>query len=129
MVRIRRIGVVSVANVAAAITFVITFLFVVLFALVALPMLGELRTNSQLGLPGGGGIVVLFIAPFIYAALGWVSGAISALVYNLVAGFTGGVQMELDGQVAPAASAPTTGQMPPAPPAAPAPHDPPPPQG
>lgn len=115
MTRIRRVGVISVANVTAAVAFVITLFFVVLFALVALPMRGNL---SQLGFPSmGGGMVVLLIAPFVYAAFGWISGAISALVYNLVAGFTGGIQIELEQRAAPAAWSPA-GPTPPAPPPA-----------
>lgn len=117
MTRIRRVGVISVANVAAAITFVITAFFVVLFALIVLPMRGNLP--SQFGVPAvTGGLAILIIAPFIYAAFGWVSGAISALVYNLVASFTGGVQLDLEHR-APTAAWTPGGPMPPtaAPPA------------
>jgi hypothetical protein len=37
------------------------------------------------------GVFVIFV-PFIYAAFGFIGGAIAALVYNLVAKWTGGVE-------------------------------------
>ncbi len=97
MTRIRRLGVISVANVSAAIVFVISLFFVVLVALVALPLANSAGGLTQFGIPAGSGVMVLVIAPFLYAALGWISGAISALVYNLVARLTGGIRLELDG--------------------------------
>ncbi len=96
MVRLRGLGVISVANVSAAVTFVISLLFIIFIALVLLPARNS-ALEEQLGLSLRGGVVVLLVLPFLYAAVGWVMGAISALVYNLVAGFTGGIQMDLDG--------------------------------
>lgn len=113
MVRLRRLGVISVANVSAAVTFVISLLFVVFIALVLLPARGT-GLEEQLGFSLRGGVVVLLILPFIYAAVGWVMGAVGALVYNLVAGFTGGIQMDLDGLPAAPAATPVPPAYPPA---------------
>jgi hypothetical protein len=129
MTRVRRIGVISLANMFAAITFVLSLVFIAFFLLVVLPMRDEVVT-SYFSVPRGGAIAFFLLVPFIYAAIGWIGGAVSALVYNLVAGFTGGVQVQLEHReqpvappvawtpVAPPSSSPTsppaTGFTPPA---------------
>jgi hypothetical protein len=49
---------------------------------------------------GGGSIVaglaVMVILPIIYAAMGFVFGALGALLYNLFAGFVGGIEIEVE---------------------------------
>jgi hypothetical protein len=47
-------------------------------------------------LTGVGGLVGYGIClPLFYGALGFIGAAISALIYNLVAGFMGGIEFEL----------------------------------
>ncbi len=138
MYRVRRIGVISAANVTAAISLVITLVFVLLVALVILPMgsfpvsLNPANPFDRTRVPSGSIVGFLLIIPLVYAAIGWVMGALGALVYNLVARFIGGVQLDLehrDPQTAawavPAASAPPPPAVPPASPTPPGPYDPP----
>jgi hypothetical protein len=40
---------------------------------------------------GGVGILVIFI-PFIYVIIGFIGGVLSAIVYNIVAKWTGGIE-------------------------------------
>ena len=139
MYRVRRIGVISAANVSAAIAFVITLVFVLLAALVVLPM-GSFPAGveypgpfDRMRMPSGSLIGILVLAPVLYAAVGWVMGALTALVYNLVARFTGGLQLDLQQRIPPppASWIAPAGNMPPPeaapPPAAPQPgrYDPP----
>jgi hypothetical protein len=131
MYRVRRIGVISAANVTAAISLVITLFFVLLVALVVLPM-GSFPVSLDPANPfsrnrmGGGSIVgFLLVLPLVYAAIGWAMGALGALVYNLVARFIGGLQLDLEHrepQPAPTwAPPPTEAAPPPAGSAAPSP--------
>lgn len=40
-----------------------------------------------------GGIFFLVLIPFLYAAGGFIVGVLVAAVYNLIAGWTGGIEM------------------------------------
>jgi hypothetical protein len=102
MVEIRRIGVVSFALMTALIYVVLGLIFGLLFACLSLVGLGAIASNTEelLGLSGGTAVMALIYAiclPLVYGVLGFIGGAIVALVYNLVAGFAGGVQVELRG--------------------------------
>ena len=41
--------------------------------------------------------MVALAAPFLYAAMGFITGAIAAVIYNLAAGWTGGLEMHFEG--------------------------------
>ncbi len=101
MTRVRRIGVVSLANIVAAIAFVMTLFFVVLLLLVVLPS-QQVTVSRYFNIPAGGAVGFFLIVPFLYAAVGWIGGALSAVVYNFVASFTGGVQLHLEHRPEPA---------------------------
>jgi len=127
MVRIRRFGVVKTATVAAVLYFAATLILVVLFALIVLVAgTGTISTPTTPGAPtfsasaGAGAILVggLIIA-IVYAIFGWIVTAIACALYNVVAGFVGGVEIELE-TVVPPPSVPTW-TPPTAPPASPAP--------
>ncbi|MBW8782459.1 MAG: hypothetical protein JF599_11305 [Verrucomicrobia bacterium] len=70
--------------------------FFLLFSAVA-----SLAPTAQSG-PGmipmmlGMGIGFLIIAPVLYAVMGFVTGVIGAFVYNLVAGWVGGIEVEVE---------------------------------
>lgn len=42
-------------------------------------------------------ILMLVLMPLIYGAIGFVAGALGALIYNVGAGFIGGIVIEVDG--------------------------------
>jgi hypothetical protein len=108
--------------------FVVPFL---LIALVAAPSQGS-------GAMGGiGGVLVLGVVAILgYGLLGWVFTALAAAVYNLAAGWVGGIEVQVEtvapppplpawgtsGATTPPPSAPTP---PPAPPSSPPPAVPP----
>jgi hypothetical protein len=47
--------------------------------------------RSALPLSGVGAIIIL---PFLYAIMGFIGGAIIAWIYNLIAGWIGGIELE-----------------------------------
>ncbi|MGA9333686.1 MAG: hypothetical protein WBV39_05350 [Rudaea sp.] len=52
-----------------------------------------------------GGLFMLIFLPILYGVIGFIAGAIGAFLYNLVAGWIGGIEMDVD-LSAPAASQP-----------------------
>ena len=48
---------------------------------------------------GGGivmGIVVMIALPVMYTIMAFIGGALGALIYNLFAGFVGGIEIEVE---------------------------------
>lgn len=132
MFRIRRFGIVQTATTVAV-------LYMVAIAILIVP-LAFLVTVLRSAIPPGDGsafdvtgiIVFALIAIVGYGIATWVITAISCVVYNLVAGWVGGIHVQIE-PVAPPPSAPSFGSTatlpptttptappPPVPPAAPA---------
>lgn len=42
------------------------------------------------------GLGMMIVAPFFYAAMGFVTGVVGAWLYNLVAGWIGGFELEFE---------------------------------
>jgi hypothetical protein len=123
MFRIRRFSVIKTSNVAALIYMVAVAIFVIPFAL----LFAVAGTASQVQGGVTGGIVFAVVAIFGYGLLGWVFTAFACLIYNLVAGWIGGIEVQVE-PVAPPPPPPSW--MPPAtptPPPPPATRPPPPP--
>ena len=94
MVRLRSLDVASCAKIYGIIHFIIGILFALFFVLIGLIGLASAPGQQKFGMIG-----VLFfaaLAPFLYGALGFVIGAISALLYNWIASMVGGIKMELE---------------------------------
>lgn len=101
--KIRKLGILSVAKIYAAILFVMSLLisvpyglFIIIFALSGA---GSVGGQSGLALGGGGivlGLVMMVGLPIMYGAMGFVGGAIGALLYNLFAGLVGGIEIEVE---------------------------------
>jgi hypothetical protein len=84
--RIRRFGIASTALTVAVIYFVLGLIIAPLF------FLATLGTRPSNSLPG----IVFLLAPFIYAVFGYVFAAIGCFIYNIIAGWTGGVALALE---------------------------------
>jgi hypothetical protein len=133
MIRIRRFGVVRTATVAAILYGLGSIIFFTIFALIWLVIGSSLPdlpgSNISGGMLGAGGAIGILISGVIisaiYGVFGWVVTAILCLLYNWVAGFAGGIEMQLE--TSPTPPAPVAVAIPPAatPPAAPAPGVPP----
>ncbi|MEW6189718.1 MAG: DUF3566 domain-containing protein [Actinomycetota bacterium] len=103
---VKRIGAWSVFKfsvVAYLIFFLIFFIFVVLGYLVVLStgMLGAegreaLETLQALGVSGGIALVVFFFVGIFFCILNTIFNAVIALIYNLIAMITGGIELSLE---------------------------------
>ena len=102
--RIKKMGILSVAKIYAAIMFVMSLLisipyglFIMIFALSGASSLG--RDGGGFLLGGGGvvaGLLFMIGMPIMYGLIGFVAGAIGALLYNLFAGLVGGIEIEVE---------------------------------
>jgi len=101
--RIKKLGVLSVAKIYAVMMLIIALifsipygLFIIIFSLTGASNMGG---NNALALGGGGvvaGILVMIGFPIMYAIFGFVGGIIGALIYNVLAGIVGGVEIEVE---------------------------------
>ncbi|MBI2579637.1 MAG: hypothetical protein HYW27_01925 [Candidatus Aenigmarchaeota archaeon] len=81
-----RIGVMSTAKIYAVIMFIaglVLGIVTIFFSSLLYP-----------GIPYGAGIIIALMMPFIYGALGFVMGAVSAVIYNFLAKYIGGIELE-----------------------------------
>jgi hypothetical protein len=118
MVRIRRFNVVKTATVVALMYMVIVAIFAIpFFLLIAIAGVSVNGGPTQSTGLVAGGIVFAILAVLLYGLLGWVFTAIACLIYNLVAGWVGGIEVEVD-RAAPPGPPPTwmTSTTPPPPP-------------
>ena len=92
--RVRRFSVVQTANVAAVLYLVLFGIFLVPAGLISGLAGGVLGNNVS-------GIFLIFV-PILYAVFGWIVVALACLLYNLVAGWIGGVEFTLEDAPAPA---------------------------
>ena len=110
---IRRFNVFSVAKIQGFLAFVIGLLIGVIYGFAfmifgaAISSLAPQGDSQAMGGVGAIviGLVIMIAVPVLYSIIGFIGGAIGALVYNLAAGVVGGVKFELEG-VAPAYAPP-----------------------
>ena len=101
--RIRKLGVLSVAKIYAAIMLVISLLIsipygliVIVYSLFGASLVGG---NAALAVGGGGvvvGVLIMIGIPIMYGVFGFIGGAIGALLYNVFSNFVGGIEIEVD---------------------------------
>ena len=96
---LKRVGVLSVTK-------MVTVLYAGLGLLVALvawvvllvaPHVGESVTfaGGQTLLRTAGGVGLLIVIPVVYGVIGFIIGGVASWLYNIVAGVTGGVELEI----------------------------------
>src|SRR5258707_15412692 len=96
MRKIKRIGVLSLAKIHGAVMFCVALVIIVPFFVLmslfgAMASMGDRNPFGALGAVGG--ILLALAIPVLYGCLGFVMGAITAFVYNIVAGWGVGVQV------------------------------------
>lgn len=108
---VRSVGVISVAKIMGC-TYAALALIFVPFVLIAglMGALGALANsgshNNPIAAFGAIGVIVIAILiPIFYGAMGFIFGLIGALVYNLIAKWVGGFEIELQQAVPVPASA------------------------
>jgi hypothetical protein len=95
---IRKIGVGSAARIAGALYAVIGLVggcFIALFSMISAGLMGAADNNLPSWIAPMFGIGAVVVAPIFYGLMGLVVGAVGALVYNLVAGMAGGLEIEV----------------------------------
>lgn len=83
--RIRRFGIQSTALTVGILYFVLALLFVPIFYFLA-------RGGAAGALPP----IMIVLIPFIYAVVGYIVAAIACWLYNIVAGWSGGIAFTLE---------------------------------
>jgi hypothetical protein len=101
---IRRFGVLSVAKMYGLLMFIFGLIFGVLYGLFFIifgAAMSALGTGSDATTGGVSSVVVgIFMMigiPIMYGVIGFIAGAIGALIYNAMAGIIGGVKFDLEG--------------------------------
>ncbi len=94
---IKRVGPVSCAKVVGLLYVVVGLVLGGIFSIVAL--FGRMAAAGEPGpanfLPGLFGVAAIVVLPIVYGCLGFVMTLIMASLYNLVASFVGGVEVDL----------------------------------
>jgi hypothetical protein len=91
MKRIKRFGVLQTSKVVAINLFFIALIFMVPFAL----MSRSLMASKVMGFQFGGGLF-FFLLPVLYAVMGFIGTALTCVIYNYIAGWTGGIEVEFE---------------------------------
>ena len=95
---IKRMGVFSVAKIQALICTVLGLIIGVLYGLIFIIFGAALM--SQQGASGASGVVIglviMVTAPIMYGIFGFISGLIVGFIYNVAAGFVGGIELDLE---------------------------------
>ncbi len=101
MYRVRRFGVVKTATVVAV-------MYMLIIAIVFVPIVALVLAFGRDQASGGAVAVIVggvFVA-ILYAILGWIFTAIACVIYNLAAGWVGGIEVQLE-RVEPPVAGPT----------------------
>lgn len=104
--RIKKLGVLSVAKMYAVMAFIISLLiaipyglFIIVFSLIGAAGASGQSSEGALALGGGGivmGIVVMIAIPTMYTVIAFIGGALGAVIYNILAGIVGGIEIEVE---------------------------------
>jgi hypothetical protein len=101
--RLRHLSVVQFALVLAVLYALIGILIGLFWWLVVSPvMIAGMKSGMGTATPSGFammtglGIFAVIVFPIFYGIIGFIAGLIYAALYNLVAGWTGGIEMRLD---------------------------------
>jgi hypothetical protein len=105
MVVLRKVGIMSVAKVLAVLMAIAGLIEGIVFASLG-TMIGSIAEGTPAAALGAFGLMAIVIFPIGGAISGFIGGAISAALYNMVAGGIGGIEMDLVGMQAAMPSAP-----------------------
>lgn len=92
---IRRIGPVSCAKITGTLYAVLGLLIGGMFSLMAVAGMFASDTSGEAGLAALAGAGAIIAFPILYGGLGFLAALIAAWLYNLLAGFVGGIELEV----------------------------------
>lgn len=90
MKRIKRFGIWQAAKVGAVIYFILSAIFIIpvwIFGAMFSALVPESYDFSAM---------FLLLMPFIYAIVGFIVSAVSCVIYNITAGWIGGIEVEIE---------------------------------
>jgi hypothetical protein len=96
MTKVKKIDVMSAAKVEGLIGVIIGLVMGIIFALFGAIASSFIGDRGSMGVMIGSGFGAIIIMPIMYGVGGFIGGAISALIYNLVSGWIGGLEIELE---------------------------------
>ena len=88
---IKKLGILSVAKIYAITMAIFGLIFGAIVTIISLAVSSVVQGEGF----GGYGAASIILLPIFYGVLGFVSGAIGAWIYNIVAKSIGGIQMDL----------------------------------
>ncbi|HWH59477.1 MAG TPA: hypothetical protein VN682_17750 [Terriglobales bacterium] len=91
---IKSVGVLSVAKIFGLLYGCMGLIFVPIFLIMAVA--GAMAGPKEFPFGGVLGVVLAFVMPIFYGGMGFVMGAVGALLYNLTAGWIGGFEVQLE---------------------------------
>jgi hypothetical protein len=91
---LKSVGVMSVAKIMGVIYGCIGLLFAPFFLLIG--VIGSVAGQQKTPFAGIFGVFFALMMPVLYGVMGFVMGAIGALLYNLFAKMVGGFELELE---------------------------------
>jgi hypothetical protein len=96
--RLKHIGVIKFGIVLGAFYGLISLIMIPFFLLgIVISSIAPAQQSAmQQGFTTGLGLVFCILFPVIYAVMGCLSGMLAALIYNLVASWTGGIEFEVE---------------------------------
>jgi hypothetical protein len=96
--RLKHVNPIQLGIVCAVLYFLIAIigaLFVFAFAGLMMGAISSMMPLGQAGSGMGSPITLIFL-PFLYAIFGFIGGVITGWLYNIVAGWTGGIELRLE---------------------------------
>jgi hypothetical protein len=95
---VKSVGVMSVAKIMGMIYGCMGLIFAPFFLIIGLlgTVIGSMAGQSNNPLTGVFGVVFAIFMPIVYGVMGFVIGAIGALLYNLFARWVGGFELQLE---------------------------------
>jgi len=93
---VKSVGVMSIAKIMGLLYACLGLIFIPFFLI--LGFVGAFAGHDQAPFAGIVGVVFAILMPVLYGAMGFVCGAIGALLYNALAKWVGGFELELDVQ-------------------------------
>lgn len=94
MKELKRVGVLSVGKVFAAICAIIGLFFGLMYGIVFGFTVG-IASSAILGVVTG--LFMMILTPIGFGVMGFIEGVIIAAIYNLIAGKIGGIELEFKG--------------------------------
>ncbi len=95
MVKIKRIGVLSMGKIYGMLCAIMGLIFGAIMTLVSL--VGLAISSSSTGMFGVlFGVGAIIFLPIVYGVMGFIMGLITALLYNLIASWVGGLEVETE---------------------------------